>query len=452
MLSYELPKIVTKEVPGPKSQEIIKRREAVVPNAIRCIYPCVIEEAKGAMIKDPDGNIFLDWVGGVGVLNVGHTHPKLVEAVKQQTEKFFHGMFNIVTHENYVALAEKLGPRVPVKGNHNKVMFANSGAEADENAIKIAKAYTKRSNIIVMSGAFHGRTLLTMAMTSKKAYAKGQGPLPGGIFRTEFPYEYRMPEGLPKEKFIDYYVKKLTSIFEECAPADTIAAIVIEPIQGEGGFIPAPIEYVKAVRKICDENGIMLVADEVQSGFGRSGKLFASEYWKDAGCAPDILATAKSIAGGLPLAAIIARDEIFDSVPNGVIGGTYGGNAVACAAGLKVLDVIDEENLLGRANDIGKQVTSRFNEWKEKYECVGDVRGLGAMIGIEFVKSKSTKEPDSKLVSDIIDYSAHHGLLLENAGTYSNVIRFLAPLVMSNAQLEAGLKIFEEAIEASAKK
>lgn len=451
MLAYELPKIVTKEVPGPKSQEIIKRREAVVPNAIRCNYPCVIEEAKGAMIKDPDGNIFLDWVGGVGVLNVGHTHPKLVEAVKQQAEKFFHGMFNIVTHEKYVELAEKLGPRVPVKGKHNKVMFANSGAEADENAVKIAKAYTKRSNIIVMSGAFHGRTLLTMAMTSKKSYAKGQGPLPGGIFRTEFPYEYRKPEGLPEEKFIEYYVKKLTTIFEECAPADTIAAIVIEPIQGEGGFIPAPVEYVKAVRKICDDNGIMLIADEVQSGFGRSGKLFASEYWKDAGCAPDILSTAKSIAGGLPLAAVIARDEIFDSVPQGVIGGTYGGNAVSCAAGLKVLEVIDEEHLLDRANDIGNRVIARFSQWKEKYECVGDVRGLGAMIGIEFVKSKRTKEPDSKLVSDIITYSALHGLILENAGTYSNVIRFLAPLVMSNEQLEAGLKIFEEAIEVCSK-
>ena len=445
-LKTELPKIITKELPGPKSSEIIKRREAVVPKAIRCIYPCVLDKAAGAMIQDPDGNIFLDWVGGVGVLNVGHTHPALVEAVKAQAEKYFHGMFNIVTHEGYVELAEKLGPRVPVKGTHNKVMFANSGAEADENAVKIAKAYTHRPNIIVMSGAFHGRTLLTMAMTSKKAYAAGQGPLPGGVFRAEFPYLYRKPAGMPDDKAIAYYVEKLKSVFEECAAADTIAAIVIEPIQGEGGFIPAPIEYVKAVRTICDENGILLIADEVQSGFARSGKLFASEYWKEAGCAPDILATAKSIAGGVPLAAVIARDEIYDAVPGGVIGGTYGGNALACAAGLKVLEVIDNEKLIDRANEIGSKIVARFTEWKEKYECVGDVRGLGAMIGVEFVKDKTSKEPDAKLVSDIIQYAAYHGLLMENAGTYNNVIRFLAPLVMTDEQLEAGLKIYEEAI------
>lgn len=450
-LKDSLPKIITSEVPGPKSAEIIKRREAVVPKAIRCIYPCVLEKAAGAMIQDPDGNLFLDWVGGVGVLNVGHTHPALVEAVKAQAEKYFHGMFNIVTHEGYVELAEKLGPKVPVKGTHNKVMFANSGAEADENAVKVAKAFTGRSNIIVMSGAFHGRTLLTMAMTSKKAYAAGQGPLPGGVFRAEFPYLYRKPAGMPESEAIKYYVSRLEAIFEECSAANTIAAIVIEPIQGEGGFIPAPIEYVKAVRKICDDNGIMLIADEVQSGFARSGKLFASEYWKEAGCAPDILATAKSIAGGVPLAAVIARDEVFDSVPGGVIGGTYGGNALACAAGLKVLEVIEKEKLVERANEIGKKIVERFTEWKEKYECVGDVRGLGAMIGVEFVKDKTSKEPDAKLVSDIIQYAAHHGLLMENAGTYNNVIRFLAPLVMTDEQLEAGLKIYEEAIAACGK-
>lgn len=451
MLKNDLPKIITKEVPGPKSAALIKRREAVVPNAIKCVYPVVLDKAAGAMIQDPDGNIFLDWVGGVGVLNIGHTHPALVEAIKAQSEKYFHGMFNIVTHEGYVELAEKLGAKVPVKGTHNKVMFANSGAEADENAVKIAKAYTGRSNIIVMSGAFHGRTLLTMAMTSKKAYAKGQGQLPGGIFRAEFPNIYRKPEGMKDSSVIDYYVGRLNSIFEECAAADTIAAIVIEPIQGEGGFIPAPIEYVKAVRKICDDNGIMLIADEVQSGFARSGRLFASEYWKDAGCAPDILATAKSIAGGVPLAAIIARDEIYDAVPGGVIGGTFGGNALACAAGLKVLEVIDNEKLIDRANEIGEKIVKRFNEWKEKYECVGDVRGIGAMIGVEFVKDKASKQPDAKLVSDIIQYSAKHGLIMENAGTYGNVIRFLGPLVMTDEQLEAGLKIYEEAIEACCK-
>lgn len=445
-LRTSLPKIISKTLPGPESQKIISRRQASVPSSIRCIYPVVIEKAEGAMIQDPDGNIFLDWVGGVGVLNVGHCHPELVKAVKEQSEKYFHGMFNIVTHEGYVELAEKLGSLTPVKGSHNKVMFANSGAEADENAVKIAKAFTKRENIIVMSGAFHGRTLLTMAMTSKKAYAKGQGTLPGGVFRTEFPYLYRCP--VDSEKAMDYYIGKLKTVFEECAAADTIAAIVIEPVQGEGGFLPAPVEYVKAVRKICDENGILLVADEVQSGFGRSGKLFASEYWKDAGCAPDIIATAKSIAGGVPLSAVIARDEIMESVPAGVIGGTYGGNALACAAGLKVLEVIKSEKLLERSVEIGKKCMERFGQWKEKYEIVGDVRGLGAMCGIEFVSDKNSKTPAPEKVSAIIDYCAKHGLILENAGTYSNVIRFLCPLVVTDEQLEAGFKIYEDAISA----
>lgn len=444
-LRSALPKIISKTLPGPKSEAIISRREQAVPSAIKCIYPVVIDKAEGAMIQDPDGNIFLDWVGGVGVLNVGHCHPELVKAVQSQAEKYFHGMFNIVTHEGYVELAEKLGERASVIGNHKKVMFANSGAEADENAVKIAKAYTKRPNIIVMSGAFHGRTLLTMAMTSKKAYAKGQGPLPGGIFRAEFPYMYRCP--VSKEKALDYYIEKLNTIFEECAAADTIAAIVMEPIQGEGGFLPAPLDYVKAVRKICDEKGILLIADEVQSGFGRSGKLFASEYWKEADCAPDILATAKSIAGGVPLSAVIARDEIMESVPGGVIGGTFGGNALACAAGLKVLEVIDKEKLLDRSLEIGKKCMEKFGQWKEKYECVGDVRGIGSMCGIEFVKDKESKIPDASRVSRIIKYAANHGLILENAGTYGNVIRFLCPLVVTDEQLEAGFKIYEEAIK-----
>jgi 4-aminobutyrate aminotransferase/(S)-3-amino-2-methylpropionate transaminase len=446
LLKDALPQIKTNVLPGPKAAEIIKRRSAVVPDAIRCAYPCVIDRAAGAMIQDVDGNLFLDWVGGVGVLNVGHTHPVLVKAVQDQAARFFHGMFNIVTHEGYVELAEKLGARVPVRGNHNKVMFANSGAEADENAVKIARAYTHRPNIIVMTGAFHGRTLLTMSMTSKKAYAVGMGPFPDGIYRAEFPNLYRKPDSMSDAAALAYYIKKFNDVFEQSSPASYVAAVVIEPLQGEGGFIPAPIEYVKALRKICDEKGILLVADEVQSGFGRTGKLFASEYWKEAGCEPDILTTAKSIAGGVPLSAVVARDEIMDSVPAGVIGGTYGGNALACAAGIKVLEVIDTEHLIERSNEIGRKCKARFESWKKQFECVGDVRGLGAMIGVEFVKDKKTKEPDSKLVSDMIQYCAQHGLLIENAGTYGNVVRFLAPLVITDAQLDAGFAIFEDAI------
>ncbi|NCB91442.1 MAG: 4-aminobutyrate--2-oxoglutarate transaminase [Clostridia bacterium] len=446
-LREALPEIITDTLPGPKAKEMIERRSKVVPNAIRCGYPCVMERAAGAIIEDVDGNRFLDWVGGVGVLNVGHTHPELVEAVKKQSEKYFHGMFNIVTHEGYVELAEKLAALTPVKGDEKKVMFANSGAEADENAVKIAKSYTKRPNIIVFSGAFHGRTMLTMAMTAKKAYAVGMGPFPDGVYRAQYPYLYRKPEGMTDEAYLDECVESVKMVFENASPAEYVAAIVLEPLQGEGGFIPAPIEFVKALRKICDENGIMLVADEVQSGFCRTGKLFASEYWKEAGCEPDILATAKSIAGGVPLSAVIARTEIMDGVTPGTIGGTYGGNALACAAGIKVLEVIEKEHLVARSNEMGAKCFEKFNEWKEKYEVVGDVRGLGAMIGVEFVKDKETKEPNAALVSAVVAECAQNGLLVENAGIFGNVIRFLAPLVMTDAQLEKGFEIFENAIK-----
>lgn len=447
MLKNELPKIITECLPGPKAAAIIERRNQTVPNSIKCVYPCVMEKAQGAMILDVDGNLFLDWVGGVGVLNVGHTHPELVNAIKEQSDQYFHGMFNIVTHEGYVALSEKLSALAPVQGENKKTMFANSGAEADENAIKIAKGYTKRPNIIVFSGAFHGRTLLTMTMTSKKAYATGLGPFPDGIYRAQYPYLYRTPGNLTGQDAIDYYIDSLTRVFEEASPANYVAAIVMEPLQGEGGFIPAPIEWIKAVRKICDDNGILLIADEVQTGFARTGRLFATQYWKEAGCAPDIITVAKSIAGGVPLSGVIARKEIMDGIPDGIIGGTYGGNALACAAGLKVLEVIEKEHLVERANEIGQICFSAFHKWKDQYDVIGDVRGLGAMIGIEFVKSKQSKEPNKELVDKIIKNAFQHGLIIENAGIYGNVIRFLAPLVITDEQLEAGLRIFENAIK-----
>lgn len=447
MLKNDLPKIISESLPGPKAKKIIERRKEAVPSAIKCVYPVVIERGEGAVIEDVDGNKFLDWIGGVGVLNVGFGHPEIIEEVKKQSEKYFHGMFNIVTHEGYVKLAEKLNEIVPVKGDKKKTYFANSGAEADENAIKVAKAFTKRPNIICFSGAFHGRTNLTMAMTSKKAYAKGLGPFPEGVYRAEFPYLYRKPKGMSDNEAIEYYINSIYKVFEECSPAEYIAAIVVEPVQGEGGFIPAPIEWVKAVRKICDDNGILLIADEVQSGFCRTGRMFASEYWKEEGVMPDILATAKSIGAGLPLSAIVAREEIMESVLGGTIGGTYCGNPLACAAAIKTIEIMERDNFAKRSLEIGEKVQKKYREWMEKYDVIGDVRGLGGMIGMEFVTDKESKNPNTAIVSEIIEEAVQNGLMLENSGTCGQVIRFLAPLVMTDEQLEEGLKIFERAIE-----
>lgn len=447
MLREALPKIITSTVPGPKAKAIMDRRAASIPNAIKCGYPCVIERGEGAMFEDVDGNIFLDWIGGVGVLNIGYSNPELIEAAKAQCDKYFHAMQNIVVHEGFVELAEKMNEIVPVKGDKKKTMFANSGAEADENAVKIAKSATGRPNIIVFSGAFHGRTVMTMAMTAKKAYSVGMGPFPDGVYRTEFPYLYRKPAGLTDAEAIQYYIDKLEEVFVEATPAQYVAAIVFEPVQGEGGFVPAPIEWVKAVRAICDKYGILMVCDEVQSGWARSGRMFASQYFAEAGCAPDIMTTAKSIAGGLPLSAITASAEIMDKVAPGTIGGTYNGNAVAVAAALKVVEIMKRDDYPGKALAIGEKCMKAFNTWKDKYEVVGDCRGVGSMIGVEFVKTKAGKEAATDLVNKIVATAAQKGLLLESAGTNGNVIRFLCPLCVTDAQLDAGLEIFEACIK-----
>lgn len=446
MLRTALPKVVT-ELPGPKATEILLRRENAVPNAIKSTYPCVIKRGEGAMFEDVDGNIFLDWIGGVGVLNLGYSHPECISAIRDQSEKFFHSMFNITTHEGYVELAEKMNEIVPVKGEKKKTMFVCSGSEANENAVKIAKSHTKRPNIIVFSGAFHGRTQLTMSMTAKKAYSIGMGPFPDGIYRADFPNLYRVPGKLNEEESIKYYIEKLEQTFLESTPKEFCAAIVFEPVQGEGGFIPAPIEWVKAVRKICDEHGILMVCDEVQCGWARSGKFFASEYYKEAGCEPDIITTAKSIAAGMPISAVTARKEIMDSVTTGTIGGTFGANAISAASALKVIEVMKREDYPQKARSIASRCNEKFLKWKEEYEIVGDVRGLGAMIGIEFVTEKKTKEANAKAVTNIINYATKKGLLLEPAGAHGNVIRFLCPLCVTDEQLEAGLSIFEEAIK-----
>ena len=446
-LRIALPKIVTKQVPGPKSKELLDRRDAAIPQAL-CgkTYPICISKGSGAMFEDLDGNRFLDWVGGVGVLNIGYSNPEVIEAVKEQAEKYFHTIFNVYVHDGYVTLAERLNEIMPCKGEIKKTYFANSGAECDENAIKIAKAYTKRSGVICFTGAFHGRTNLTMALTAKKVYAVGMGPFPAGIFRAPYPYLYRAPKGYTEKEAVQYYIDELNRIFDEGAPASEIACMIVEPFQGEGGFIPAPIEWVKAVRKICDDNGILMIADEVQCGNCRTGRYYASEYWAEAGAAPDIITTAKSLGAGLPISAITARKEIMDAAPAGTIGGTFCGNPVACASALAVMDIMKRDDYAAKARHIGEVVTARYNELKDKYDVIGDVRGLGAMIGLELVEDRETKEPATKIASALIHNAMQKGLLLESCGTASNVIRFLAPLTMTDEQMESGLKIFEEAL------
>ena len=447
MLREALPEIVTGSVPGKSAKALLERRNEAVPKALcGATYPICIKRGEGAMVEDLDGNKFLDWIGGVGVLNIGYSNPEVIEAVKAQSEKYFHTIFNVIVHEGYVELAEKFNETIPCRGTKKKTYFANSGAEADENAIKVAKAYTKRPNVICFSGAFHGRTNLTMALTAKKAYSNGMGPFPAGIYRAEFPYLYRAPKGYTESEAIQFYIEKLEKVFDEQTLAKDVAAILVEPLQGEGGFIPAPIEWIKAVRKICDENGILLIADEVQCGNCRTGKYFASEYWTEAGAAPDIVSTAKSMGAGAPISAITASEEIMDSVIPGTIGGTYCGNPLSCAAALKTMEIYKRDDYPAKARHIGDVVRTRFESFKEKYEVVGDVRGMGAMLGVEFVKDKESKEPYPELVSKLISCALQKGLLLENAGSAGNVIRFLAPLCMTDAQMEAGLKIYEEAL------
>ena len=443
-LREALPKIIT-ELPGPKAKAVLERRQEVMPAAIRSIYPVVIERGEGAMIEDPDGNIFLDWIGGVGVMNVGYSQPEVVEAVRGQAGKFFHSMMNITTNPLYIDYAEALTGIAPVRGGQIQAMFANSGAEAVENAVKIAKGATGRPNIIVFSGAFHGRTTLTMTMTAKKAYAHGMGPFPDGVYRAEFPYTYRRPAGMGEGEAISYYVGKLEEVFENASPAAYVAAIIFEPVQGEGGFVPAPFEWVEAVRAICDKHGILMVADEIQTGFARSGRIFASDYYKEKGFAPDMVTFAKSVAGGVPLSGVLAAKEIMDKVKPGTIGGTFNGNALACASALAVLKKMQDEDYPGKALKIAEKCRARYLSWQEKYKEVGDVRGLGAMMGIEFIKDE-TKAPNPDLVNKVVASAWGKGLLIESAGTYGNVIRFLSPLCVTDAQLDAGLDIFEAAI------
>lgn len=420
---------------GPKSEALYARKEQVLPRAISSLAPFMMKEGRGAIIHDVDGRRYLDLTGGWGCLNVGHSHPKVVRAIQEQAARYLHTDCSVVMHEPYIALAERLvgyapGPRP------KKVAFFNSGAEAVENAVKIARYHTRRRAIVVFEGAFHGRTLLTMTMTHKASPYKAHfGPFASDIYRLPYPNPYRNPISTVQW---EHQLKSLVS-------PDEVAAIVVEPIQGEGGFVVPSDGFLAYLRQLCDQKGIVLVADEVQSGMGRTGKFFAHEHF---GVEPDLVCLGKSLASGLPLSGVLGVSEVIDSVGDSGIGGTYVGNPIACAAGLAVLDVIEEEKLLERAQIIGRYLQERFSEMQQRYPLVGDVRGLGAMQALEFVSDRQSKEPAGAQTAKIVQEALDHGVIIAKAGLSGNVIRMLLPLVTSDAELAEGLEVLEQAIKA----
>jgi 4-aminobutyrate aminotransferase / (S)-3-amino-2-methylpropionate transaminase / 5-aminovalerate transaminase len=426
------------EIPGPRSRDILERKERVVAEPLSIYHSVVIERGQGATLTDVDGNTFIDFTGGVGCLNVGHSHPRVVEAAQEQLERFSHTDFTIVPYETYVRLAERLCELAPIA--NAKAAFFNAGTEAIENAIKFARVHTGRPAVIGFEGGFHGRTLLSLTLTSKThPYKAGLGPFAPEVYRVPFPNDYRGPDARTA-------LEALERALVTQVAAETVAAIVIEPVQGEGGFVVAPREFMEGVRRISDEHGIVMVVDEVQTGFGRTGKLFAIEHY---GVEPDLITVAKSIAMGLPLSGVIGKAEIMDAPGDSAIGGTYVGNPVAQAAALAVLDVIGEEDLCARAEVLGGTMRARMEGWRERFPQIGDVRGLGAMLAIELVTDPDTKAPDSDTATAVVEEAASNGLLLLKSGIYSNCIRVLSPLTLSDGELDEALGAWEQALEAT---
>jgi 4-aminobutyrate aminotransferase / (S)-3-amino-2-methylpropionate transaminase / 5-aminovalerate transaminase len=427
------------EIPGPRSREVLERKERVVADPLSVYLPIVTDAGHGATLTDIDGNTFVDFAGGVGCLNVGHAHPRVVDAVQEQAARFLHTDFTIVPYEVYVTLAERLLATTPFAGPA-KAAFFNAGTEAVENAVKFARAYTKRPAVIAFEGGFHGRTLLSLTLTSKThPYKAGFGPFAPEVYRVPYPNEYR---GINATDAL----AALERTFSTQVAAETVAAIVFEPVQGEAGFIVPPQEFVTGLREICDREGIVFVADEVQSGYGRTGRMFAIEHF---GVEPDLITVAKSIAAGLPLSGVLGKAPIMDAPGDNAVGGTYVGNPVAQAAALAVLDVIEDEGLLDRAGRIGETVRGRMSAWQQRFPEIGEVRGLGAMLAIELVRDPATKEPAPDLAGRITEEAARKGVLLLKAGVSGNCIRVLCPLVISDAELEEGLGAWEEALEAA---
>lgn len=434
-------------IPGPRSKDLFERREAAVPRGVFHVAPIFVASGEAASVTDVDGNTYIDLAGGLGVLNVGRGNPHVLEAVHAQVDRFLHECFHVNMYEGYVELAERLNELTP--GDHpKKTMLANSGAEAVENAVKIARYSTQRSAIVSFTNAFHGRTLMGMTLTAKDMpYRKGFGPYAPETYRAPFAYCYRCPLGLEHPSCGVACAEFTADMIDSQLGRDAVAAMIIEPVQGEGGFVVAPDDFLPALRAICTERDILLIDDEIQSGMGRTGKLFATEHY---GVVPDIITTAKSLGAGLPVSAITGPVEVMDAPHVGGLGGTYGGNPVACAAALAVLAELTETDMLQRAERQGRLIRDRLDPLIDEIEIIGEIRGLGPMIGIELVIDRDTKEPNKLATAAVVKRCYENGVLVLKAGTYDNVVRLLAPLVIDDADLDKGLDILIDTLRSVA--
>jgi 4-aminobutyrate aminotransferase/(S)-3-amino-2-methylpropionate transaminase len=433
------------EIPGPKSRALMARRAAAIPRGPSNATPIFAASAEGAVIEDVDGNRYIDFAGGIGCLNIGHKSPRVIAALHEQIEKHLHLCFAVTPYESYVAVAEKLNSLAPGKFA-KKTMLVNSGAEAIENSIKIARAYTKRPAVICFEDAFHGRTLLAMSLTSKThPYKAGFEPFASDVYRIPFAYPYRGERGATSKDFALH----LENAFKRGVAPESVAAIIAEPVLGEGGFVVPPRDYFQILQDICRKHGILFIADEVQTGFARTGKWFASEHF---GIEPDLITMAKSMGGGMPIAAVTGRAEIMDAPGVGGLGGTYCGHPASCAATLAAIETIEKDGLMARSTAIGKRFEARARGWQQKWPLIGEVRGLGGMCAIELVRDAQTREPADTETKEIARYCYEHGLVLITAGTFNNVIRILVPLIVSDEQFDEGLGVIEAALASVAER
>ena len=421
-----------------ENQRLLALRDQHIPRGIATAHPVVAARADGAELWDVDGKRYLDFVGGIGVLNVGHNHPRVVEAVRRQVGEISHASFQVVAYEAYIQVAARLNKLVGGDEHYKSVLFT-SGAEAVENAIKIARSHTNRPAVISFRGGFHGRTLLGVTLTGmSQPYKQNFGPFPAEIYHATYPNAYR---GISSEDAL----AELDALFATDVAPDRVAAIIIEPVQGDGGFLAAPKAFLQALRQRCTEHGIVLILDEIQAGFGRTGTMFGFQH---ADIQPDLVTVAKSLAGGMPLSAVVGRAEIMDAPTPGGLGGTYGGNAVACAAALAVMDLFEEQDLLAQGEQLAAQLREGLLALQKRYPCIGDVRGLGFMQAIEIVAPDSQQSPDAALAQNIIDEARNAGLLVIKCGVYRNVVRFLAPLITTKAQVAEALQMLDKALAA----